>query len=192
MDYKDKYTIMQRYDLTYSSYDELYSQEQFKKYEESFSDIFDDIYKKNVVNLLDIGCGTGLFLKFINSKIKPIYYIGIDLSLNSVKLAKEKERKHNIADFIVGDAENPPVRLDTIDIAVSYTVIHHFRNPLGFIYRIINKVRWKMVISAMKKDSSAIILDDFSLIKNSLDRDLKYIKIIGEKDIIIVFELGHS
>ena len=196
LDYKDKNIVMRRYDLTYSSYDELYSHEQFDKYRSSLLEIFNNFKDSNIVNLLDIGCGTGLLLKFINEettgKNGSFYYVGIDLSLNSIKLAREKKEEHNIVDFIVGDAENPLIRLDAIDIAVSYTVIHHFKDPLKFLYGLINGVKKKVVISTMKNDASAKLLNKFDLTKRYLDKNFKYIKIIGEKDIIIVFELDQS
>lgn len=192
LNYKNKEAVMKRYDLTYSSYDELYGNEQFKKYENSFLKIFSKVTKENLIILVDIGCGTGLLLKFIEQKnlmkkFDELYYIGIDLSINSVKLAKEKNGKL-IADFIVGDAEDPPIRLDAVDIAVSYTVIHHFNDPLKFIYTLLNKVKKKIVISILKKDELSQILNRINLVKKLTSRNFSYIKIIEEKDIIIIFE----
>ena len=194
--HKDKDVVMKRYDTTYLSYDELYGKEQFKKYEDSFLKIFDEISGENSISILDVGCGTGLLLKFIvekglMEKYRKFYYIGIDLSINSIKLAKERDGKL-ITDFIIGDAEEPPIRLNAIDIAVSYTVIHHFNNPFKFIYTLLNKVKKRLVISILKRDETSQVADSIDSIKKFIDRSFTCIKIIEEKDIIIIFELDRK
>lgn len=194
LEHKDREIVMKKYDITYSSYDELYGKEQFKKYRNSLSKIQFDLAKDKEMNFLDIGCGTGLILEFIEREniIKNkgcFYYIGLDLSLNSVRLAYLK-RNGFITDFIVGDGEKIPIRLDAIDTAVSYTVIHHFRDPVKFICMLLKNVRGNLIITGLKNDESIqSITENIDFLRREVKRDFLYNNILDEKDEIIIFRI---
>lgn len=76
--------------------------------------------------VLEIGCGTGLdAIKFIQNKS---IYTGIDISENSVKIAKKRiARISNKNCFFVGDAANQNFlsQFTNIDLVYSNGVLHH-------------------------------------------------------------------
>jgi demethylmenaquinone methyltransferase/2-methoxy-6-polyprenyl-1,4-benzoquinol methylase len=73
-------------------------------------------------NILDIGTGTGEILRKINKKYKNKLLIGVDISENMLKRAKEKIPDAN---FIKADAENLPFKEKSIDnIFYSLTFRH--------------------------------------------------------------------
>ena len=85
MEFKKK--IIAKYDTTWKSYDELYGEEQNRKYEAILNNLPPTEMRETVI---DIGCGTGSFIcKIID---KTVNIIGIDLSYNMLKEAKRKIR----------------------------------------------------------------------------------------------------
>jgi ubiquinone/menaquinone biosynthesis C-methylase UbiE len=85
--------------------------------------------------LLDIGCGTGLFLS------RYLTYggeaVGIDLSRGMVARARERLRE---SDFLVGTAEALPFRDNTFDAVASlltFSYIHRPEEMIADVYRIL-------------------------------------------------------
>jgi len=55
-----------------------------------------DIDKDNKVRILDIGCGTGYSLKYLEKKYPNAELIGVDLSPEMIKKAKKKSNNLNL------------------------------------------------------------------------------------------------
>lgn len=98
---------------------------------------FDKFKNKDV---LEIGCGIGTdgfeFAK------KGANYIGVDLSINSINLAKERFELFQVkGSFIVVNAEEAlPFPDNTFDHVYSFGVIHHSPNPEAIVsemYRVL-------------------------------------------------------
>jgi ubiquinone/menaquinone biosynthesis C-methylase UbiE len=123
--------------------DEMYSKELeinfFNTYYESGYDVFQEkTYRKvigyilkllpNVNNkvLLEIGCGSGAFTKYLsNLNFNKIY--AIDISSKLIEYAKRKKYKN--VEFFVCDAEEICfIKDSSIDIVVCFAVLHHFPN----------------------------------------------------------------
>ncbi|MCD6594547.1 class I SAM-dependent methyltransferase [bacterium] len=87
-------------------------------------------------NILDIGCGSGLNLKYWSKQNFQLY--GIDLSHRALKLALNKVVPR--ASFTVADGQNLPFDDETFDIITALGVIEHFPEPKkGFeeVYRLL-------------------------------------------------------
>lgn len=84
---------------------------------------------RNFPNILDIGCGNGLFsIRFAESGSRVV---GIDLSLAAIKKAKHEannKRLHDL-DFLVGSAENLPFKDSSFDIVFHSEVLEHVEEP---------------------------------------------------------------
>ncbi|MGR9088769.1 MAG: class I SAM-dependent methyltransferase, partial [Gammaproteobacteria bacterium] len=73
---------------------------------------------------LDVGCGTGnLFsiLEQISGRIGGYSYVGIDISSEMIKVAKDTYPK---GDFRVGDAEHLEFEDSSFDFVISNSVLH--------------------------------------------------------------------
>ena len=138
---RDKKTISMLYDTTCRSYDELYGQEQYEKYDIIKNIPFEGI---DFISWFDVGCGTGLILRYICEDkkllhfIPKLYYVGIDISYNCIRKAVHKSGRV-ISDFIVGDAEHPPIRIDKFNVITSFTTIHHFEDPVKAVISYVEK-----------------------------------------------------
>ena len=74
--------------------------------------------------ILDLGCGTGLELEEIFSKIPDVCVTGIDLCKEMLSKLGEKYKKRNI-NLICGDYFDVPFAAG-FDCAISFQTMHHF------------------------------------------------------------------
>ena len=73
--------------------------------------------------IIDVGCGTGTLLeKIYHNALNSSYLIGIDISSESVKIAKQK---NEAVDFIVCDIDALPLRINISAMVVIWNVLHH-------------------------------------------------------------------
>ena len=86
--------------------------------------IIDNADIKDNIDILDIGCGTGVMFPFyLERNVKSI--TAVDLSPEMVKIAKGKFPQANV---ICGDAEN--IAFDKqFDVIMIYNAFPHFPNP---------------------------------------------------------------
>ncbi len=83
---------------------------------------------------LDVGCGTGR--QSIPLAQRGLRAVGIDISEEMLVLAKRKVDAEGLSqqvDFIVGDAENLPVKDGAFGATVFYGVLHHLSAPQAAI-----------------------------------------------------------
>jgi ubiquinone/menaquinone biosynthesis C-methylase UbiE len=83
---------------------------------------------------LDIGCGTGLITRYINSS----RVIGLDI--NRWNLARAKRRIPD-AEFVQCDIEHLPLRSDVADLAICTEVIEHLYRPTRALSEIARVIR---------------------------------------------------
>ncbi|MCR6668865.1 MAG: methyltransferase domain-containing protein [archaeon YNP-WB-040] len=119
-----KREIMMKYNTTSRGYDELYGEEQMEKYIEVMKEI--ENLKDKVV--LDIGCGTGIMEGML---IEAKHIIGLDISIEIIKIAKGKYGEYYNISWVNADAENLPIKSESIDLSLMITVIQNTPNPLN-------------------------------------------------------------
>jgi ubiquinone/menaquinone biosynthesis C-methylase UbiE len=87
--------------------------------------------------IIDAGCGTGTFMKeAISSANGSHNVIGLDLSPESLKIAKQKNKS---SDFIVCDIDALPFLDKTADMIIVRNVLHHFSTlkPLSSLFQLL-------------------------------------------------------
>ena len=177
MTYKDpfrkKREIISKYDSTSTFYNERYAEIQKEKYRYFLKEP-----EINLKRILDAGCGSGLLItKFYDiiktSIINRFLYVGIDISLNMLKLAKslmrtcEKSGKYQL---ILADLENLPIRENVFQSIFSITSLQNLNDIKQGLFEInrIAKNGAYLNISILKKqlDSSQFItiLNSYCLI----------------------------
>lgn len=149
------------YDKIAEGYDELYGEEQRAKY---------GLVLKLVEPLepaLDAGCGTGMLLELLQC-----YSVGLDLSLEMLKVAKRKGRGER-GDLVCGDAERMPLRDRSFRSAYSVTVVHEAPGLAGELLRVLApggravvtllRKRSEMLSELRKRAPITRVIDDRSL-----------------------------
>jgi len=104
--------------------------------------------------VLDIGTGSGL-LAIELAKAKDCHFdiIGIDISENMIKKARENARQVGIADrvsFVVSTAAALPFTDSSFDLVVSYASLHHWLEPVA----VFNEV------SRVARETASVIIRD--------------------------------
>ena len=76
------------------------------------------------MKVLDVGCGTGAFGRYLSRSVGGVNFIGLDYDENFVKAAKQTENDSDNGctfSFLQGDARQLPFEAETFDAVVSHT-----------------------------------------------------------------------
>ena len=153
----DKKETRRFYEITSNSYDELYGDEQKEKYQCIF-----EIVKEVKGNVLDLGCGSGMFEQNIKTEDGCLLF-AVDFSLKLLDKAKEKLAGRNNVFLICGDAEWLPFQEKIFDFSFSFTVFQNLPNPSATAkeLRRVLKKDGIVVLTYLKKSMSSKISDLF-------------------------------
>ena len=178
-EWKKKKEVKEHYNQIAEIYQIQYKEEQNLK--------INEILKELKINqndlLLDLGCGTGFLLPKIK---KPCYFIGLDMSRNSLLHAKKQKRKMMKFELICADADNTPFPDNVFDKIFAITLIQNipkFKKTINEIKRI-SKPNAIIVITGLKKSFN------LQSLVNLLDKTkLRIIKTINNeklKDFLVI------
>lgn len=81
--------------------------------------------------VLDVGCGTGWFLRTLAARNPQIEFLGIDVSPGMIEVARRKAEEMNLSNlrFRVSDWENTIGEVGTFDVVSMLNVVHYFEDP---------------------------------------------------------------
>lgn len=79
---------------------------------------------KKRIRILDVGCGDGNSAKYFLEYFKNIEYIGIDISSDSIKVARNNNNNSKFH-FEVYDGKNIPFEQKSFDLVFIACVMHH-------------------------------------------------------------------
>lgn len=104
-----------------------YSDTYVGKYTEPMHhDLIQELASRNFEMLLDVGCGTGIFLSMVLKKFDA-KVAGIDISPGMIE--RSREFLGGRADLRVGDSEHLPWEKGSFDIVTCIASFHHYPNP---------------------------------------------------------------
>lgn len=149
--------------------------------------------------VVDVGCGTGIFLQIAGEKFPNTEIIGIDPDRRSLQIAKKRTKKFSNIQYIEAFGEKIPLESETVDICFSTLALHHMpddmkKKTLEEIFRILKK-GGKVIITdfgKLKKKIYKYILffEHIEYLKGNLDglipqymekAGFKNIKLAGKK-----------
>ena len=115
--WKEKRETRLHYDAEADAYDELYSDEQKKKYDSAFSHLVFSLEER----ILDCGCGTGILLEKVADSVQVA--VGVDLSRKMLEKAKLRlDQISNVA-LICADIDSLPFPEGTFRHVFMFTVL---------------------------------------------------------------------
>ena len=97
------------------------------------------LQRRNIKNLVDIGCGNGAFLELFHKLSPSAKLSGLDLSHEMVMRSRARLPE---ADIVEGDAENMPFEDASFDAVSCHMSVHHHPHPeksIAEMYRILEK-----------------------------------------------------
>jgi 2-polyprenyl-6-hydroxyphenyl methylase / 3-demethylubiquinone-9 3-methyltransferase len=93
------------------------------------------------IKVLDIGCGGGLASESFAKQGANVS--GIDLSLNSIKVAQDHAKENHLQiDYQCAVAEHIPYKENTFDVVVCFDVLEHIQDlhkVISEVYRVLKK-----------------------------------------------------
>ncbi len=148
------YESYELYNISSRTYDKLYREEQYSKYDFVYEDyILPSINTKSTV--LDMGCGTGLLLEYVSEKKKSFYrYVCIEPSSGMLSHFVEKGVWRDPRILVIqGLWESTPLRDNSIDYLYAFTVIDNVSNREQAIWETLRvlKERGSAIISFIKR-----------------------------------------
>jgi ubiquinone/menaquinone biosynthesis C-methylase UbiE len=89
---------------------------------------------------LDLGCGLGRVTQPLADHFERV--VGVDISLEMVRLARQHSGRPNVSYALVGPESRLPLADGTVDLAVAWTVFRHMAKPafaqyLDELYRVL-------------------------------------------------------
>jgi len=145
-----KEVIKERWNRTVQRYDNLPGHGFFSEEEkEAWKNLLSRVIGNEKLNVLDVGCGTGVISLPLSEMGHTV--TGIDISENMLRNAKEKANSHNlIINFRIGDAENLPFEDESLDMVINRNLVWTLPDPERAIFE------WGRVL---KPEGKVIIID---------------------------------
>lgn len=147
-----KRQLKKRYDSSSTVYDSRYREDQKLKYRRVLPEI------ENSETLLDVGCGTGMFLEEISDSDKTLF--GVDFSVSMLEAAAERVDE---AHLFVADADNLPFKDGSFDTVVSLTLLQNMPNPSKTLAEMsrVTQAGGKLVFTVLEKKYSLEEVEDW-------------------------------
>ena len=127
-------------------YDERYASEQHGKYKKALENV-------NVAGraVLDVGCGSGLFLKEVASKAGKV--VGVDVSRKLLLKAKNIASAFQNVFVVQADADHLPFRDGFFEFVFAFTVLQNMPKPNETLseLKLIVKRNGIVLITGLKK-----------------------------------------
>jgi ubiquinone/menaquinone biosynthesis C-methylase UbiE len=147
-----KLDIRRRYDSTADIYDERYTRIQREKYE-----VVKRYLPKRIARILDLGCGTGMFLKELAERGEIV--VGVDSAVEMLSIARKRASG---ASLVCADADHLPFKDRSFDVVVSVTLLQNVPEPvvtMKEIARVLKSGGIAIVTSLKRKHSSEKLAD---------------------------------
>lgn len=170
-----KRELKDRYDSTAEFYDRRYREIQKRKFQALRSHL------REAGRVLDVGCGTGLFLDEISEPGRSV--VGVDFSADMLEEARENSTD---AYLVSADADNLPFRDKSFDAVISLTLLQNMPEPRRTIREMARVVEpgGKIIATGLKKKHSGEEIENWMLSVNL--KPLSAGKIPDSEDVLCV------
>lgn len=119
------------YDNVSAIYDDRYNDSKMPGIEKKLLQIVEE---KNYKSILEVGCGTGHWIK----KIADVdFKVGFDLSRGMLK----KYPQPNSINYVCTNADKLPLKNNQFDLIYCVNAVHHFSYPYEFVQNAYNKLK---------------------------------------------------
>jgi ubiquinone/menaquinone biosynthesis C-methylase UbiE len=113
--------------------------------------------------ILDVGCGSGKYISAMNNKNEHSLFIGLDLDLKGVQIAKRNNASNKRSEFIVASLYNLPFRDQVADVGTMWEVIEHIppnteTSALRELFRVL-KSNANLLLSTPNDHLISVLLD---------------------------------
>lgn len=148
-----KLELRRRYDETAEVYDRRYEGIQRAKYRVVMRNLPGEIG-----NILDLGCGTGMFLRELSSRAG--FVVGVDASPEMLEVARCRVGK---AELVLADADALPFTDESFDAVVSVTLLQNMPDPAKTVGEVARVLRPSgvVVLTVLKRKHTLEELEEW-------------------------------
>lgn len=122
--------------------------------------------------ILDYGCATGEFHRYVRSRYPHATYVGCDISKPAIDRAREKFPKGN---FILTDEEFSGMKDVKPDVVFCRDVVHHQPRALDFTSHLYSLAKNVLILRIRTRDAGASVLDPETSCQLNYGRWVPYI-----------------
>jgi ubiquinone/menaquinone biosynthesis C-methylase UbiE len=143
--WRQKRSVMQRYDITAAMYDSRYAEEQEVKYKAALTIV------NTAGSVLDVGCGTGLLFSHIAARAEVV--VGVDVSVKLLLQARKRSKTYGNVHVVRADADHIPVKAESFAAVFAFTVLQNMPKPAETLRELKRaaKRNGAIVVSGLKK-----------------------------------------
>ena len=164
---------MKYYDAIAEGYNELYSEEQLKKWNAAKR----LIEFKPTDKVLDVGCGTGIITVLLAEKVASVK--AIDSSKSMIENAK---RLNNI-NYQVADTTELPFKDKSFDKTVSFTVLQDIKDQDAALKEIKRVTKGEVLLTILKRNKNLEKvkekLSKYFVIKKTIEEEKDFIFLLS-------------
>jgi len=91
-------------------------------------------------DVLEVSCGRGGGARFVSRAFKPRRYVGVDLSQENVRLAKERATREGL-EFTIGNAEQLDLPDQSFDVVINIEASHLYDDRGRFFAEVLRVLR---------------------------------------------------
>jgi len=184
--WKYKRDIIHHYNRIAGIYDSLYGEEQKAKIESILRIIKGE--RKDLV--LDAGCGTGLLIEYLASKVD--HFVGLDISEKVLKVALDKSRRLKIkgnVSLIRADIDILPFRDSVFDKIFALTLLQNVPEPHKTLREMIRvaKKNSLIAVTGLKKHFTK---KSFSEVISEISQGYVFAEPLNIHDFIAIFKMS--
>jgi ubiquinone/menaquinone biosynthesis C-methylase UbiE len=138
-----------------SSFEQLYGQDRSNHFDNFINFL---VCGEDEKYILDIGSGNGEYSQIAASKKKDAHLVCADISLNSIKQAKQRISSDSIiesnVDYVVCDAEHLPFKPQSFDAIMVIMLLHHLPdlNALKEFSRTLKMSKKLLIVDIVSKN----------------------------------------
>ena len=108
-------------------------------------------------SLLEVGCATGEFYRYLSAQYPKAAYTGYDISRPAIERARNKFPTRE--SFHIVDEELNGVQMTKADIVFSRDVVHHQTRPFDFLKRLYGLCTRSMILRMRTRDVGESVTD---------------------------------
>jgi SAM-dependent methyltransferase len=91
-------------------------------------------------DVLEVSCGRGGGANFVSRTFKPRSYVGVDLSQENIRLARERAAHEGLT-FALGNAEQLDLAADSFDVVINIEASHLYDNRGRFFAEVLRVLK---------------------------------------------------
>ncbi len=114
-------------------------------------------------SLVEVGCATGEFHRYLRLQFPSVRYCGIDVSRVALERARQKYPKGL---FLLHSPERPVAETllsggqpESAEVVYSKDVVHHQTDPFGFLGQLLDRATEAVVVRLRTRDSGETVMD---------------------------------